>query len=1725
MKKPGSSFHRLGAASVAAALASASVVIALGSGPAGTAPTSPAAGQILDFGLGSSGQLGTGGSVATNSSAVLAKLPAGTQVVSVASADLHSLAATSTGQVYAWGDNTYGELGDGGTTASLTPVLVNLPAGTVVTQVAAALDSSMALTSTGQVYTWGLDNAGQLGNGTTNTTANSTPALLTVPGNPTISSISAGYAQEMAVTSTGALYGWGYNNDGQLGIGSTTTTLTPTAVHLGANSVTQVSTGYETTLAVTTSGGALAWGLNNLGQLGIGSTTEETSPVAVDLPAGTSVTEVGAGGVFGAAVTTSGKILTWGDNSVGELGIGTNTGTNTTPTTAQLPAGASATALATGFEHTLALTSTGAVYAWGLDSNGELGNGTTTNATSPVLVPLPAGISISGLGADGYTDTTLLIAPAVTTATSVSATASGSDYGQATAFVATVGPSDGTGTVAFTSDGSAIPGCGAEALHLVGTKEQAVCSVSSLSIGTHSIAAAFSPGDSLYGSSSGSLAGGYAVTAVSGAIVAWGLNTTGQIGNGTTTNSAVPVATHLPTGVLASAVAVGTSHSLAVTTTGVVYAWGDNTYGELGNGGTTSSTTPVQVNLPAGVVAVAAAAGDGDSLALTSTGQVYAWGIGSSDELGNGTSGTANPTPVLVSLPTGTVATAISAGFAHDLALTSTGAIYAWGLNNVGELGNGTTTSTATPTLVHLPVGAVATALVAGYAHSLAVTSTGSVLAWGYNAEGELGNGTTTTSTTPVAVSLPAGTVVSGVGAGDEDSVALTSSGSLLSWGDNAFGELGDGNTTNSSTPVSVSLPAGVTVATAVADLADDLALTSTGAVIDWGNNAQGELGNGTTTNSSTPVTVQLPAGTSAQAIGGSELAQVGMAVVNQVTPTVTVTSGPNPSDAGQSVALVATVTPTDGTDTVAFSADGSATPIIGCGTVALQTSGGMGVATCDTSSLAPGKHSVTATTTGDPLYPAASGSLSGSQTVNNPSGVAVDWGLNNTGQLGNGSTANSRSPVVANLPAGTELTAVAAGTGDTLALTTNGQVYAWGDDTVGELGNGTTSSTPSTTPVLVDFPAGTVVTAVSAGFEDALALTSTGQVYAWGLDNVGQTGNGTTMASGGVSTPTLVTLPAATVISAISSGYAHNVALSSTGQVYGWGYDQFGQLGTGITATAEATPVLAALPAGTSATAVSAGYAHTLAVTSAGTVLAWGDNTDGELGIGTSGSTPVKTPTAVTLPAGTTVTEVSAGYLDSMAVTSAGAVLSWGDNSDGELGQGTSGAAVLTPAPVALPSGTEVTTVSAELASGVALTTAGTMLSWGDNTYGELGSGATASSTSPVRVALPNGTAASAIGGGPYSASAAAVVSTATTMLALTAAPNPATVGKAVAFTATVTPSDGLGTVAFYADGSSTAIAGCGAVALELVAGQYEAVCSDSTLAVGTHAIAATYSGDSIYQGSSATLSGGETILPPVTVGPSTLPTPEYGQAYSTSFSAQGGTGAPYTFSVTAGSLPSGLSLANNGTLSGTPSQGSQTVTFTVTASDSLGDTGSATYTVTVAQAPQSIMFVDHPPAAVPYGSTFALSATATSGLPVTFTAAAMSVCTVSGSTVTFTGVGTCTIDANQAGNANYLPAPQVTQGFTVVKAATTLVAMPYNGTFSATLKRTFDGAPIPGQTVSFTFAGTPMCTATTNAQGVASCRSTALITIFILLGDYSYTATYAGNADYDGSTASAKL
>jgi len=360
-------------------------------------------------------------------------------------------------------------------------------------------------------------------------------------------------------------------------------------------------------------------------------------------------------------------------------------------------------------------------------------------------------------------------------------------------------------------------------------------------------------------------AGGFHGCALSsgGAVRCWGRNDNGQLGNGTTINSATPVDVSGLSGV--AAISGGGQHTCALTGGGAVRCWGDNAFGQLGNNSTTDSATPVDVTgLGSGVVAITA--GGFHTCAITNLSVLRCWGKNDRGQLGDGTAiNRLVPTDVvgLGSASAGALGGGDTMG-AHTCARTSIDAARCWGRNDFGQLGNASLFDSVSPVDAS-GLGSGVSGITAGRYHSCALLGSGGVKCWGWNIGGQLGNGTTTTSTVPIDVIALGGPVTS-VRAGGGHTCALTSPGGVKCWGFNTSGELGDGTSGNSrSTPVDVLVSLGGAPLAGIAAIAAGGAISPSGftcaltvfsGVKCWGDNFFGQLGDGTTTNRASPVDV-----------------------------------------------------------------------------------------------------------------------------------------------------------------------------------------------------------------------------------------------------------------------------------------------------------------------------------------------------------------------------------------------------------------------------------------------------------------------------------------------------------------------------------------------------------------------------------------------------------------------------------------------------------------------------------------------------------------------------------------------------------------------------------------------------------------------------------------------------------------------------------------------------
>jgi alpha-tubulin suppressor-like RCC1 family protein len=720
------------------------------------------------------------------------------------------------GDPLAWGNNTRGELGDFTFVSRITPGPVLDMGG--VTAIAAGRRHNLALAWDGAVFGWGLNDTGQLGDGT-RFNYRSTPALVVGPGGSgvltDVVAVAAGYAHSVALKADGTVWTWGYNYWGQLGDGTTTERLAPVPV-LGPGGtgiltgITAIAAGDGHTVALASDSTVWAWGWNSRGQLGDNTTTDRRAPVQVKDVAGTGVfglvVGIGAGASHTLAIRASGGVVyAWGDNGAGQLGDGTRF-SRRLPVRLNLYG---VRAVAGGSGHSVALTQDGAVWAWGDNQYGQLGNGPATGTCLCSASPVPVGGY--GIYAGPLNS---VVAIAAGRFHNVAVRADGRPWTWGANWAGQLG--DGTTT---TRTGALpVKGPGGTGW-LSGITAAAAGYGHTVALATPTIAA--SPARVARG---GWLTVAWSGIASPGAGDWLALSTPGSDDTsfldwmfvscskspgparaaGSCLFQVPPTAREgtyeLRFFVRDSYIRLATSEAIVVAPPGPVSAWGANGAGQLGDGTRTNRSVPVAV---AGIPdAVAVAAGANHSLALRSDGTVWAWGSNGFGQLGDGT--TASRTiPVQVVGPGGagvlTDVAAIAAGGYHSLALKKNGTLLTWGWNNVGQLGDGSLNSRSVPGPVLGLTGV--TAIGAGGLHSLAVKSNGTGWAWGWNDFGQLGFGATVEQTFPKQFDLAD---VVALAAGSGHSVARNANGTVWGWGLNTSGQVGDDTRTTRTRPVAV---------------------------------------------------------------------------------------------------------------------------------------------------------------------------------------------------------------------------------------------------------------------------------------------------------------------------------------------------------------------------------------------------------------------------------------------------------------------------------------------------------------------------------------------------------------------------------------------------------------------------------------------------------------------------------------------------------------------------------------------------------------------------------------------------------------------------------------------------------------------------------------------------------------------------------------------------------
>ena len=580
-----------------------------------------------------------------------------------------------------------------------------------------------------------------------------------------------------------------------------------------------LGTRFTHTCAILDDGSVSCWGNNGQGQLGDGTNTDKNTPTQTSsLGADRTAVAITVGTSHTCAILDDGSVSCWGGNGFSQLGDGTTTDRNTPTQISTLGTDRTAVAISAGYAHTCAILDDGSVSCWGDNDYGQIGDGTTTNRNTPTQT--------SSLGTDRTAWRNIK-----------SIQVSERDY-------------DNDGILNIFDQSYLTCSIGTYSSFL------------KLGVCTDASAGYYVPDSRNHNSNKISTGTTHTCTILDdGSVSCWGDNSVGPIGDGTTTDRSTPTQTSsLGTDRTAVAIAAGWGHTCVILDDGSVSCWGDNSDGQLGDGTTTDRLTPTPTSsLGFGRTAVAIATGQYHTCVILDDGSVSCWGRNDNGRLGDGTT-TDRLTPTQTSsLGIDRTAVAIDLGNYHTCAILDDGSVSCWGQNIKGQLGDGTNTDRNTPTQISsLGTDRTAVSIAVGYRNTCVILDDGSVSCWGNNNYGQLGDGTTTNRNTPTQTSsLGTDRTAVAINAGIYQTCAILDDGSVSCWGYNSDGQLGDGTNTLRNTPTQTSSLG--TDRTAVAISAGGYhtcAILDDGYVSCWGGNGTGQLGDGTRIDRNTPTAI-----------------------------------------------------------------------------------------------------------------------------------------------------------------------------------------------------------------------------------------------------------------------------------------------------------------------------------------------------------------------------------------------------------------------------------------------------------------------------------------------------------------------------------------------------------------------------------------------------------------------------------------------------------------------------------------------------------------------------------------------------------------------------------------------------------------------------------------------------------------------------------------------------
>jgi alpha-tubulin suppressor-like RCC1 family protein len=781
-------------------------------------------------------------------------------------------------------------------------------------------------TEDGPSYCWGYGQNGQLGYGSTSARDNP----VQVYGiNEEMRSISTGDLHTCGIKNDGEVVCWGYQYHGRLGYGSSGTgaeNYPRTVANFEGKEGLMVTAGYEHSCAIMNDLELYCWGNNGHGELGVGDQSQKNSPVRVELPDGHRATDVSAGHQFTCAVLDNGSIACWGKASEGQLGIGSITSSQVEdePVYALIPSERRAIAISTGYEHACAILDNQSVWCWGADDYGRIGIGEDNRqwpyeVVEPAYVDIPTGSTPVQISAGsrhtcatmsngsmycwGYDYQNSVTGPESSSSSGnyyyspvhvqfeeneriVSMVAGGlsNTYGNTCAITQNArmrcwGGSYNLDYNPYLADSEIkfVNNAGTQKkVHLSGWASDLTWS--------NNVPSGISITDSILNVEPGADPNGQ---------WNWMVNSSGFIHSGSLDFNGIDIDgrpnsvsawthnlayTQSATSTPFVQVDSGEEHSCAILADGSLKCWGSGGSGRLGDGSTTSRSRPNAVQLDSDTQIKQVSAGGSHTCAVTTEARVLCWGEEDTEQLGLGeTFGQDQKAPAEVMLSWNQNAVMVKAGYRHTCMLDDSGSIWCWGYNHNGELGQGSTnpTRSAKPLHVDLPLGRFATSIDIpdSGSHSCALLDDGTVWCWGRNNYGNFGLGSTSQSdeTRPVQVHLPSQKKAVMVAVSYKNGCALMTDNTLWCWGENGNGAVGDGTWSDTGTPVEVNVGFYTPIVSMSIGDYNGAASVCThhedGTLNCWGENSQGQVGDGNNIDRNTPVQIQMDGGHDATSI------------------------------------------------------------------------------------------------------------------------------------------------------------------------------------------------------------------------------------------------------------------------------------------------------------------------------------------------------------------------------------------------------------------------------------------------------------------------------------------------------------------------------------------------------------------------------------------------------------------------------------------------------------------------------------------------------------------------------------------------------------------------------------------------------------------------------------------------------------------------------------------